>query len=72
MHVIATARNPAVLAEMATLGMTTLALDVTSEESIKTCHDAVSELTGGKLDILVNNAFVNPLSLRSHCPNGTY
>ncbi|KAK4188153.1 acylglycerone-phosphate reductase [Podospora australis] len=55
-HVIATARNPAVLSEMADLGMTTLALDVTNSESIKTCHDQVSQLTGGKLDILVNNA----------------
>ncbi|KAH6632415.1 hypothetical protein F5144DRAFT_573995 [Chaetomium tenue] len=55
-HVIATARNPAVLSEMAAIGMTTLALDVTKEDSIKTCHDEVSKLTGGKLDILVNNA----------------
>ncbi len=58
MHVIATARNPAVLSEMAALGMTTLALDVTDEASIKTCHDEVSKLTGDKLDILVNNASV--------------
>ncbi|KAK4099270.1 NAD(P)-binding protein [Parathielavia hyrcaniae] len=55
-HVIATARNPAVLSEMAALGMTTFPLDVTNEESIKACHKAVSHLTGGKLDILVNNA----------------
>ncbi|KAK4150091.1 hypothetical protein C8A00DRAFT_37324 [Chaetomidium leptoderma] len=55
-HVIATARNPAVLSEMAAMGMTTLALDVTKTDSIKACHDAVSNLTGGKLDILVNNA----------------
>ena len=59
MHVIATARNPAVLSEMAALGMTTLALDVTDEASIKACRDAVSTLTGGKLDILVNNASVS-------------
>ncbi|KAL2019867.1 hypothetical protein VTK56DRAFT_9129 [Thermocarpiscus australiensis] len=56
LHVIATARDPAVLAEMAALGMTTLALDVTKADSIKACHDEVSRLTGGKLDILVNNA----------------
>lgn len=60
LHVIATARNPAVLSEMAELGMTTLTLDVTKADSIKACHDEVSELTGGKLDILVNNAFVSP------------
>ncbi len=47
---------------MAALGMTTLALDVTNETSIKTCHDEVSKLTGGKLDILVNNASV-PLAI---------
>ncbi|KAK4169716.1 hypothetical protein QBC43DRAFT_306572 [Cladorrhinum sp. PSN259] len=55
-HVIATARNPAVLSEMAAVGMTTLALDVTNAESIKTCHDQVASITGGRLDILVNNA----------------
>ncbi|KAL2267328.1 hypothetical protein VTJ83DRAFT_4605 [Remersonia thermophila] len=55
-HVIATARNPAVLAEMAEMGMSTLQLDVTDETSIKTCHDEVAKITGGKLDILVNNA----------------
>ncbi|KAK4227344.1 hypothetical protein QBC38DRAFT_477924 [Podospora fimiseda] len=55
-HVIATARNPAVLSEMAAIGMTTLALDVTKKESIKTCHDEVAKITGGKLDFLVNNA----------------
>ena len=41
---------------MAEMGMTTLALDVTDAESIKMCHAQVAELTGGKLDILVNNA----------------
>ena len=56
LHVIATARRPEVLSEMADTGMTTLALDVTDAESIKTCHDEVAKLTGGKLDILVNNA----------------
>ncbi|KAK1780214.1 hypothetical protein QBC45DRAFT_409372 [Copromyces sp. CBS 386.78] len=55
-HVIATARNPAVLADMADMGMSTLALDVTNKESIKTCHEEVAQITGGKLDILVNNA----------------
>jgi NAD(P)-dependent dehydrogenase (short-subunit alcohol dehydrogenase family) len=45
---------------MADVGMTTLALDVTKTDSIKTCHDEVSKLTGGKLDILVNNASVFP------------
>jgi len=61
-HVIATARNPAVLIEMAAIGMTTLPLDVTNEDSIKACHDEVAKVTGGKLDILVNNASVFPLT----------
>ena len=38
------------------MGMSTLQLDVTNAESIAKCHQAVSELTGGRLDILVNNA----------------
>jgi hypothetical protein len=41
---------------MADLGMTTLQLDVTKQDSIKACHDEVAKLTGGRLDILVNNA----------------
>lgn len=41
---------------MAAQGMTTMSLDVTSEESIIRCRDEVAELTGGRLDILVNNA----------------
>ncbi|KAK0662133.1 hypothetical protein QBC41DRAFT_260520 [Cercophora samala] len=56
LHVIATARNPNVLADLGAMGMSTLALDVTKSDSIKVCHDQVSALTGGKLDILVNNA----------------
>jgi 1-acylglycerone phosphate reductase len=45
-----------VLAELAESGMTALKLDVTDEASIKSCHDEVAKLTGGTLDILVNNA----------------
>ncbi|KAI1633848.1 hypothetical protein F4809DRAFT_621590 [Biscogniauxia mediterranea] len=56
LHVIATARRPEVLSEMADMGMSTVALDVTDAESIKKCHEEVAEITGGKLDILVNNA----------------
>lgn len=40
------------------MGMSTLALDVTNAESIKTCHSEVAKITGGTLDILVNNAYV--------------
>lgn len=57
LHVIATARNPSVLADFADKpGYTCLQLDVTDEESITACRDEVVKLTGGKLDILVNNA----------------
>ncbi|KAI1179815.1 NAD(P)-binding protein [Nemania sp. FL0916] len=56
LHVIATARRPEVLAELADLGISTVALDVTDAESIKKCHAEVAEINGGKLDILVNNA----------------
>jgi NAD(P)-dependent dehydrogenase (short-subunit alcohol dehydrogenase family) len=38
--------------------MTTLQLDVTSDESIAAAVKAVEELTQGKLDVLVNNAYI--------------
>ncbi len=63
LHVIATARNPNVLEGLGQLGMTTLQLDVTKPESIARCRDDVSALTGGRLEILVNNASVLSLSL---------
>src|SRR5688500_3343031 len=55
-HVIATARRLEVLRELTQLGMTTLELDVTKQESIEKCKRQVVDLTGGRLDILVNNA----------------
>lgn len=51
LHVYATARNPAKMKQLASLGIETLTLDVESESSIAAC---VSQLSG--LDILVNNA----------------
>lgn len=56
LHVIATARNPDVLEDMAAQGMSTLPLDVTSQESIAACKAEVEKITNGRLDILVNNA----------------
>lgn len=54
---IATARNPAVLTEFTNKpGYTCLQLDVTDQNSIAACAEQVAKLTGGKLDILVNNA----------------
>ncbi|KAK0459219.1 NAD-P-binding protein [Desarmillaria tabescens] len=54
--VFATARNEAVLSDLQKAGMTTFALDVTNDEQINRVRDQVAEMTGGKLDILVNNA----------------
>jgi 1-acylglycerone phosphate reductase len=55
-HVVASARRVEVLSEMAALGMSTLELDVTDENSIKRGVADVSRITDGKLDFLVNNA----------------
>jgi len=54
--VFATARKVEVLAELTELGITTIALDVTDPESVRRARDHVSEVTGGTLDVLVNNA----------------
>uniref|UniRef100_A0A093UU75 NADPH-dependent 1-acyldihydroxyacetone phosphate reductase n=1 Tax=Talaromyces marneffei PM1 TaxID=1077442 RepID=A0A093UU75_TALMA len=56
LHVIATARDFSVLADLAEAGVSTVQMDVTDPISIQNCHKIVSELTNGRLDILVNNA----------------
>ncbi len=53
---IATARNLDVLRELGDMGMATLRLDVTDAANVSACKAEVAELTGGRLDILVNNA----------------
>ncbi|KAM4063046.1 short chain dehydrogenase [Hirsutella rhossiliensis] len=55
-HVIATARRLEVIKGLEAQGLSILALDVTSKESVASCKAAVTKLTGGQLDILVNNA----------------
>ncbi|KAI4519948.1 NAD(P)-binding protein [Schizophyllum commune Loenen D] len=55
-HVFATARAVEALSELAALGIMTLPLDVTSDESVEALKDAVSEITGGRLSVLINNA----------------
>ena len=55
-RVFATARNTAKMASLKAAGIDTLALDVLSDDSIKACVEQVSSLTGGSLDMLVNNA----------------
>lgn len=55
-HVIATARNFDVLEDLGARGLSILELDVTSQESVVQAKAKVEELTGGHLDILINNA----------------
>ncbi|KAF2644241.1 NAD(P)-binding protein [Massarina eburnea CBS 473.64] len=55
-RVFATARNPAKLKYAASAGIETLQLDTLSPESIQNGVSAVSKLTGGSLDMLLNNA----------------
>lgn len=55
-RVFATARNPAKLKDVKAVGIETLSLDVLSDESIQKCVLEVRGLTGGSLDVLVNNA----------------
>ncbi|KAJ7054717.1 NAD(P)-binding protein [Mycena amicta] len=56
LRVFATARRAKVCAELASLGLEALQLDVTKTESVQALRDCVSALTGGTLDVLVNNA----------------
>ncbi|WP_424217687.1 SDR family NAD(P)-dependent oxidoreductase (plasmid) [Streptomyces sp. BI20] len=54
-RVVATARDPRTLADLAALGMTTLALDVTEAASAEAAVAAANARHGG-VDVLVNNA----------------
>ena len=56
LRVLATARNPSKMEHLKSMGIETLTLDVTSQTSIQNCVKEVSELTGGSLDILLNNS----------------
>ncbi|AKF09462.1 SDR family oxidoreductase [Sandaracinus amylolyticus] len=56
-RVIATGRNEKAMAELRALGIETVALDVTSAESIRSAKDAIDRTTDGHgVDVLVNNA----------------
>ncbi|KAI8313732.1 hypothetical protein K4K61_006983 [Colletotrichum sp. SAR11_59] len=55
-HALAREFHAKVLQDLGDQGMTTIALDVTKAESIAECKQKVMELTGGRLDFLVNNA----------------
>ncbi|KAI9828945.1 MAG: hypothetical protein M1819_006444 [Sarea resinae] len=56
LRVIASARSKDSLSDLSALGIETLSLEVDKEESIRNARREVEQLTGGKLDYLVNNA----------------
>ncbi|KAL2811228.1 hypothetical protein BJX63DRAFT_399473 [Aspergillus granulosus] len=56
LRVFATARSTKSLSDLEKKGIETFPLDVTSVESIRALKDDISKLTGGKLDMLFNNA----------------
>ncbi|KAF2090127.1 NAD(P)-binding protein [Saccharata proteae CBS 121410] len=56
LRVFATARRAESLADLAERGAETLSLEVDKPDSVREAKRKVSELTGGKLDYLVNNA----------------
>ncbi|KAJ7607467.1 NAD-P-binding protein [Roridomyces roridus] len=56
LQVFATARKKEVLSDLTALGIETLQLDVSQTDSVKAARDAVASITGGTLNILVNNA----------------
>jgi len=55
-RVFATARNPSKISHFENLGIETLPLDVLSPKSIEACISSVTSLTGGSLDMLINNS----------------
>jgi short-subunit dehydrogenase len=57
-HVFATARSPSKMPQSLheASNVTVLALDVSSSESIAAAAEVVRNQTGGKLDVLINNA----------------
>jgi len=54
--VLATARKVESISDLTDLGVTALSLDVDKPESIAALKEEVEEITGGKLDMLINNA----------------
>ncbi|CAK7231694.1 hypothetical protein SCUCBS95973_008005 [Sporothrix curviconia] len=64
-RVIASARRPEALTDLAKLGLDTVLLDVNNEASVAAAAESISTITGGRLDFLVNNAgttYVMPLA----------
>lgn len=59
MRVFATARSTNTLRDLEAKNIEVLALDVTSQESIAGVKREITKRTGGKLDILFNNAGIS-------------
>lgn len=55
-RVFATARSPSKMFTLKASGIETLSLDVLSESSLSACVSEVQKLTGGSLNVLLNNA----------------
>jgi 1-acylglycerone phosphate reductase len=55
-QVIAGARRPEKMTDLKDLGIITVQLDVTSDESVRELKEKVKKWTGGRLDVLINNA----------------
>lgn len=71
-RVFATARSPAKVEYLQEMGLDIVLLEVTDSDSIKKAVEQVTEATGGRLDILVNNSGVGSFcqpktSVRSEC-----
>ncbi len=63
MHVFATARSTKSLAQLEAKGIEVLPLEITSAESIAALKIEVTKRTGGKLNMLFNNAGTSMFSL---------
>jgi NAD(P)-dependent dehydrogenase (short-subunit alcohol dehydrogenase family) len=64
-RVFATARDLSKIQHLKAMGLDTIQLDVTSEESIQDAVRFIEKETGGKLNYLVNNAGMG--TFRSGC-----
>jgi len=70
-RVLATARSPDAISDLAELGIIALPLTVDSPESIRALKEKVQSITGGKLDMLINNAgqsLLTPLHITCIAP----
>lgn len=60
-RVFATARQPADLEALSAQGIEAVPLELTDSRSVTACLDRVMQATGGRLDVLVNNAATGEL-----------